>query len=252
VCRGWGVRLIWGGVSILGLALLLPRIAIIASIKTNPKSEWEWESLEVPTRSATPHPFHRTTLRHTSRSFPSTQPNPRTTNREPRYIRPRGPRGTLWLLGPGHRLDGAMGVVQKDECGRWMGSEVGVGRGKEAGASEEGLYVFASGVGCWSGEVDVECAVSWWGAGATVCEAGESEAWHMSRREDGRERERGRSVHGVGVWMGWWCVRLGVCWGHQGWWSGRRVSGCECAGASCIGECGAGRGWGSGASYLNF
>jgi hypothetical protein len=35
----------------------------------------------------------------------------------------------------------------------------------------------------------------------------------VSRRENGRERERGRSVHGVGVWMGRWCVRLGVCWG---------------------------------------
>ena len=170
------------------------------------------------------------------------------TNHEPRYIRPRGPRGTLWLLGPGHRLDGAMGVVRKDECGRWMGSEVGVGRGKEAGASEEGLYVFTSVVRCWCGE-------GMWFPG------GEREQRYVrrervrpgvSRREDGRERERGRSVHGVGVWMGWWCVRLGVCWGHQGWWSGRRVSGCECAGASCIGECGAGRGWGSGGSYLNF
>ena len=33
MCRGWGTRLIRGGVSILGLALLLPMTAIITSIK---------------------------------------------------------------------------------------------------------------------------------------------------------------------------------------------------------------------------
>ena len=142
--------------------------------------------------------------------------------------------------GPRALIGRGDGGGTEDECGRWMGSEVGVGRGKEAGASEEGLYVFTSMVRCWCGE-------GMWFPG------GEREQryvrWErvrpgVSRREDGRERERGRSVHSVGVWMGWWCVRLGVCWGHQGWWSGRRVSGCECAGASCIGKCGAGKGWG--------
>ena len=51
------------------------------------------------------------------------------------------------MLGPGHQLDGAMAVgYGKASVGTVrMGSE---GRGKEAGASGEGVYVFASGVRC--------------------------------------------------------------------------------------------------------
>ena len=53
-----------------------------------------------------------------------------------------------------------------------MGSE---GRGKEAGASREGVYIFASRVGC-QGRRGMS-SVWFPGGGATVYRAGKCEAW---------------------------------------------------------------------------
>jgi hypothetical protein len=112
-CKGWGVRLIWGGVSVLDLALLLPRIVIIVSINIEykirmgmgmgagcrkspcaapPHTRSIFKRIHVPPRAI--RESHLALLLLLTHPLSSSYKNPTTptpTNHEPRYIRPRAP-----------------------------------------------------------------------------------------------------------------------------------------------------------------